>query len=224
MSWLETLQQELKVAWFIGGALVAVGGLAAADARRLVATQDAVTEITENWVPSIDLVDKMSITLRQYRLEEARLILAALEEEMAPIEARTRELAVQMNALRDRYEPLITAKKERGMLTRLDQKWAEYLRLSRTLVTLARRNEDKRAAELLNLEQQSAYVAVSRSIQDLVDFNIRGVRQSADQVGAAYQETRLIAIGALGAGALVLVAAGGVAFLGRLRHTSSSRG
>jgi methyl-accepting chemotaxis protein len=221
MSWLEALHQEIKVAWFIGAGLLAIGALAAADARRLVAAHDAVAEITENWVPSIDLVDKMSTTLRQYRLEEARLILATFEDEMVPIEARTQELTTQMSALRDRYEPLITAKNERGMLARFDQKWAEYLRLSRTLVALARRNEDKRAAELLNVEQQGAYVALSRSIQNLVEFNVRSLRQSADQVGATYHETRLIAIGALGAGAVVLAGAVVVAFIGRRQRAPS---
>jgi hypothetical protein len=224
MAWWKRLPAGAKVLVVLAAFFGATGMLFGLETLRLAPAKDAVAEIEENWLPSVDIVTQMSAIVQQHRLEQAAHIGTLDDAGKAAADGRMRVLVDRMQELREAYEPLVTArKKERSAVVRFDQSWADYLRISHNVLALSRRNENEQAAKAIRSEQHSAYGGLMRATRDLLRFNLDGIVASTGRSVAVYDQTRLIAIGTLALGGVALLGLGLCAALRHLAHRTSAR-
>jgi methyl-accepting chemotaxis protein len=161
------------------------------------------TEMDENWMPAMRDAQSMRFVASQYRLREARHILAQSPEEMDAREQEAAELIKEIENLGATYEKLISSPEERQGYESFLSTWAAYQGVSKTLFGISRQNLTEEARTLLNGASSQAYVKALKHLEDLVQLNDDGATVASKRGDAQYVGARLAIISVL-IGALVV--------------------
>jgi methyl-accepting chemotaxis protein len=170
---------------------------------QLSQVNETSTEMDENWMPAMRETQSMRYLAAQYRLREARHILAQSPEEMDAREQEAAELVREIETTRVSYEKLISSPEERQGYEGFVSTWAAYQGVSKTLFGISRQNLTEEARTLLNGASLQAFDTALKQLQDLVKLNGDGASAASKRGDVQYASARLAIIGVL-IGALVI--------------------
>ncbi|MGR6431358.1 methyl-accepting chemotaxis protein [Rhizobium sp. PAMB 3174] len=170
----------------------------------LATTNNATTEISTNWLPSVELVNTINTATSDFRIGEGAHIMSTNEAEMAAAEADIKAVGDSIVTLRKKYEALISSDHERQVYEQFSKEWADYLVLHEKLLTLSRANQNEEAAKLFKGQMDTDYDAASNLLVELIKINHDGSEQAYASSGEAYSSTRVIMFSALGFVGLVV--------------------
>ena len=117
---LNNISIRTKVMGAFGLVLLFTAGLGLFSLAKLSAVNEAAADIRDNWLPSTELLGRLGMTIEQYRIREARHLIAASDSEMTQAEDQMRTIAEQIKKLRDRYDSMISPGEERRLLFTYD--------------------------------------------------------------------------------------------------------
>src|SRR3954454_15593886 len=103
-----TLRIGPKCLLGFGAVLLTAVGLGLFAIQSLEAVNEAAMDVRDNWLPSTVLVTEMQSALQDFRIAEARHVMAATDAERDSVEAELKVLLDRTRKLRADYDPLVT--------------------------------------------------------------------------------------------------------------------
>ncbi|CAN7608088.1 methyl-accepting chemotaxis protein [Pararhizobium sp. LjRoot235] len=170
--------------------------------------------LATKWVPSVDIANKINITMADLRGSQTRLLLAS---DAAAVEKTEHAIGEDTTALRERistYGTQISAPEERTAYEAFKEKVDVYLKLNERVVALFKAGQREEAGKLVLGNVRNAYLEMEDLIQNLVRISTAGTEKSLDDSSADYATARIAAFALLGIacvvglGAMVFAGAG----------------
>ncbi|MDO9315929.1 MAG: methyl-accepting chemotaxis protein [Burkholderiaceae bacterium] len=154
-------------------------------------TMRAVThEITSNWLPAVERVNKMNTGTSDFRTAEFQHVLNTDSKARADIE---KELAHVLSTFEEDhkvYVSLISSDEERRLYEDFAAEWKQYLAIHDKVLTLSRNNETEKAKALLEGDSKKLFISSSGKLAKLVDLNSAGATASTKDSESAYASAR----------------------------------
>ena len=194
---------RLKVLLAFGLLLLVAMALGIFAMNRLASVNAAAAQLRSKWLPSTQIVAKMSLTFEQYRIAEGRALVAASEDARRAVEDDLRVRSQEVQRQRAAYEPTITSDAERGIAREFDRHWDEYISISREMMGLVRQGAKEPAALIYNGKERTPVADARKSATDLMELNVREGRAAALRGDAVYASARMWIVGALVVAAMV---------------------
>ncbi|AFL51300.1 methyl-accepting chemotaxis protein [Sinorhizobium fredii] len=157
-----------------------------------------VQTLATNWVPSVDITNKINITMADLRGSQTRLLVAS---DAAAVEKTEHAIGEDIAALRERmstYEALISEPEERTTYQAFKEKVDAYLKLNERVVARFRAGQREEASKLILGEVRNTYLEMEELIQRLVQINTSGTEKSFANSTTAYTSAHVTAFALLG--------------------------
>jgi methyl-accepting chemotaxis protein len=173
--------------------------------QQLATLHAASTDVAENWLPSVGVVGQLAEMAELYRSKQAHLLTATGAAQVSAIEKDLDDTMKAYDKLRVAYEPLITEGRERELVTGFDAARKTYLTQSRQLAELARRGDQKGAADLFFGDMRASTLTIREAIDADVALNVAEGHKAAMLATSVGQRAQVLILSF--APALVLVCA-----------------
>lgn len=183
------LATKLGLGFFVVLLLMAVMGAVALSEMSKV--NDQSTEISKNWMPSINFIHQMNTATSDYRIAELNHVLSETAEKMAQYEKDMEALLVQIKTSRDNYEKLISSDEEAKLLAEFDKTFKQYLEVHNQMIPLSEAMKTQEAMVILNGESQQLFNEFSAGLLKLVEVNVAGGDKASalgDEIFSAAQK------------------------------------
>ncbi|MCF3642084.1 methyl-accepting chemotaxis protein [Rhizobium sp. TRM95111] len=171
--------------------------------------QDVETLAT-NWVPSIDITNKINTAIADLRGSENRHIVNRTEAGMAradeAIAADLRKLDERMKV----YDGLVSEPEVAKLYAKFKDVLATYMKQHEELLSMSRAGKKDEAANFLTSDMRNTYNEMDNLADGFRDINIRGAQQSYEDSRADYLSARIATFMMLGLA--VCAGLGAVAF------------
>jgi len=146
-TFLANLKIGTKLLLGFGAVLLTAVGLGLFAIQSLEAVNEAAMDVRDNWLPSTVLVTEIQSALQDFRIAEARHVMATTDAERDNVEAELKVLLDRTRKLRADYDPLVTPGEERGYVTSFDRDWSYYQEGGKILIELSRKDDSDNKAE-----------------------------------------------------------------------------
>jgi methyl-accepting chemotaxis protein len=208
--------RSLLIGLFAAMALI-VGGEGILAISKIATINANLLDIATNWMPSMDAVRRMNATAEQYRVYQARHVMATSAEEMSRQEAIVARTGENLAAAFRRYSGMISSADERRMYAALENSLAAYTQLVPELIKTSRANQKAEAARMYLGEMSTRFTQVRDGLAKLAEINDRGAKEATEAAAATYASARLVTIVVLAAGLSIALAAMAFSFFGIAR-------
>ena len=202
-AWMNRLRigTRLALAFSVLLALAAALGLFAI--AQLQVVRQSSTEISGRWMAGVRLSSQINTDASDFRIAEAKHLLAADADERAQFEREMNAVAAALAAHAGEYEALLRTPEDRKLYDAFKRERQRYLDEHGRLMRLSRSGETEDAKALLTYNSQKKYEGASAALRAMVDRNIAGGREAAGASEATFAAARRWILALLG-GAIVL--------------------
>jgi methyl-accepting chemotaxis protein len=207
--------------------MVIIAGQGYLAINKISAVNDSVVDLGGNWLPSVNVVRAMNTSLARISAVEAKHVFSTDDASMAKLEKELETLIGQFETRRKQYEPLISSEEERALYRTFVKHWEDFLKVHHELITASRKNENQKAAALINGRGSELSDALARDGRQLVDINVKGSEQAVAAAADNYSATRLMTFVILAIGIMISASAAMFSFFGVARpigHITQSMG
>ena len=193
-SVLTNLKVGTKIFSAFGLVLFLILGISLTAINRLSALNDHAADVRDNWLPSTGVQGQLLGALRDFRVYEARYILANDDHERQQAATQLNTRLQNVERLRAAYEPMITrGTDDEKFMHAFDAAWTEHKQIESKYFGDGKAN----ARDLFRDENRKAYLDAAAALESDLDFNVAEGKKSADQGAAIYAATRLFLIGVM---------------------------
>jgi len=208
-QFFNNLSIRAKVIGAFAMVLAVTLGLGTFALARLSAVNDAAISVRDDSLPSLTLTSDLHTIANRFRISEAQHILSTTDTAMDQVESNLAAEQEEIRKLRTDYEPLVSPGTERDLVSKFDQQWKDYVDLHmNSLRPLSRKNENEKATELFTGKSRDLYLAVDKTLTDLVALNTQQGKEAGNTSAAIYASARLWLIFALAFAVLLGAVAG----------------
>ena len=193
-TFVNRLSIRFKVTGAFGLVLLLILGIGLTTINRLSAVNDQAADIRDNWLPSTGALGRILSGLRDFRVAEARFIMAYddHERQQATADLSTRLQAVER--FRAVYEKLISAGTDDERFMRaFDAAWTDHKQIEQKYL----RDSKTNARDLFSEENRKSYLDAAGALESDLDFNVAEGKKAADQGAAIFATTRLFMLGVM---------------------------
>ncbi|WP_219703593.1 methyl-accepting chemotaxis protein [Marinomonas lutimaris] len=161
------------------------------------------TVISEDWLPSVRLVERINTQTADLRNAEAVHIISHMQEEQAKAEKEIEDLKSKIAKSIDSYRAMSSSQEETSLLKQFEQEYKNYLGIQNQLLNLSRQNEDEAARSLFMSQSLMKYNQYSDVLLKLSEVNTEGANLASKNGDMVYQES--ISILAISAAVIVVM-------------------
>jgi methyl-accepting chemotaxis protein len=169
----------------------------------------STTEITNNWLPSVEFVNAMNTNTSDYRIGEISHVLTTDDKEMADLEKEMAAVKAAFDTNHEAYVKLISSDEERKLYESFAADWKLYLRMHDRMIEASRKNETARARAVLDNESKPVFARFSATLDKLVKLNHEGAIAESRVSESAFSAAR-VSMAAAAAVSLSLALAAGI--------------
>lgn len=184
---IRNLKIRFKLYLLIGIALIGmfmIGGISFFLMGRL---NQGNTEITGNWLPSVDLAREMDTTMSNIRLNELGYLASISQDgESASQQYLEKEIS-DMNQLFDAYSEVVASEEEQRLLDTVKEYWNQYSQRDSELMDIAKGGDKTKARTILEGECSQLYNSVSGAVNELITYNTEGSTAAGAQSTSIYR-------------------------------------
>ncbi|MCT7631295.1 methyl-accepting chemotaxis protein [Aliarcobacter butzleri] len=161
--------------------------------QKMSIVNDDSTIISENWLPSVVVTNKINTATSDYRILEYDHILSKTDEDMIKNEAKMKELLDIMKKDIEKYEKLISSENEKAIYADFSKEFSKYLKIHDDLMAVSR---DNRTDDALKLIRESAvvYDSFSTDLSKLVNLNVKGAEDESTNGDEIYSNAKILLI------------------------------
>ena len=156
--------KNLKISTRLSGAfallVLMLVGLAVAAMAQLSSMRAATVEITENWLPSIEVVNAIDAEAAMLRLIVLSHIMNTDDAARAKIDQQLIADREKMVQLRKKYEALISSPEEKKLYDEFASNWTKYVAVNDTALAHSRKNESDQARAIMEGESAKQYAII----------------------------------------------------------------
>ncbi len=157
---------------------------------QMLSMRSVTEEITSNWLPSVERVNKMNTGTSDFRIAEFQHVLNTDSKAMADIEKVMAQVMSAFDEDHKAYVSLISSNEERRLYEEFAADWKQYLAVHDKMLALSRNNETEKAKALLEGESRKLFDSSSIKLVKLIDLNSAGAVASAKESELAYLDAR----------------------------------
>ena len=154
----------------------------------------ATSDITENWLPSVEQVNKMNTGTSDFRIQEYKHVLNTDDNAMIAIEKKLSEVLSEFEKNHQTYVKLISSPEERKLYDAFAAEWKQYLQLHEQVIGLSRKNVNDQAKKILEGESKTLFDSLSSKLDKLIDLNHDGSIAASKDSAQAYASARTIVL------------------------------
>ncbi|MEE7459546.1 methyl-accepting chemotaxis protein [Methylorubrum populi] len=172
------------------------------------AVETKVSDITTNWMPSLDLVRQMQATFSDVRTARLGFLLSESDAERVAARRQIDAVIARMQDQMRRYEPLVSSAEERALLTAFREKWTANTGLFDRVANLVEQGRAPEARQLFQTEVRDNFTSAGAILNQDAELNRKGALDAAAAAEAASAWARgvtwlaLVLVGLAAIGAL----------------------
>ena len=182
-----------KLALGFGIVLVFLLSLGIISLQKMSAINDQSTIITENWMPSIKVVQEINTNTSDYRIAEYQHVLAHKTEDMKKAENDMDTVLSTMKKNRTEYEKLISSPDEKATYENFSRKFDKYMDMHKQFITSSSQNRNEEAQEILD-KSKVLFDDFSEELLKLVKINVDGGNKASATGDELYAQSKVIMI------------------------------
>ena len=182
-----------KLALGFGLVLVFLLSLGLISLQKMSDINDQSTIITENWMPSIKVVQEINTNTSDYRIAEYQHVLAHKTEDMKKAENDMDTLLSTMKKNRTEYEKLISSPDEKATYENFSRKFDKYMDMHKQFITSSSQNRNEEAQEILD-KSKVLFDDFSEELLKLVKINVDGGNKASATGDELYAQSKVIMI------------------------------
>ena len=152
--------------------------------------QAASVDVSTNWLPSVERVNRMNTDVSDLRISEYKHVLNDDDKVMADIDSSMAETVAAFDDNRKAYLPLISGDAERKLYEAFDDEWKLYWVVHEQIIGLSRDHQDDKAQALLQGPSKALFDSAGGRLDKLIAFNHDGAVAAAAASGGAYDLAR----------------------------------
>lgn len=178
--------------------LVVMGAESVYTARQI---NQASTDISQAWLPSVIIAEELNTATSDYRLQEHYHVIARDQASMEKAEQELWNMRQEIDADFQKYEGYITNDEDERMMEEARDVWSRYLECSDRLLEVSRNNRTGEAQVLIQEESQQLFEEASTLFLKVVDFNKQGAEAASirgDKLYARLTGIKAVTIGLTG--------------------------
>ncbi|WP_439594403.1 methyl-accepting chemotaxis protein [Falsiroseomonas sp.] len=200
MSRLSIRERLIAACAFLLICVLGIGGFAIIKMQQV---NEASSDITENWLPSIQALARMQAALSDIRLDLRNHAATEDAARMDALEAAiTRETAELQSATR-LYETMISSAAERRLFEQATAAIGDYLRQMPAVLQISRTENPLVAGEAIARTLSPIALVIVQRLNDLTELNRVGANDATAAADATFHTARMLIL--IGAGLAVLV-------------------
>jgi len=193
VKWFRDLNVGIKILSVVGVLLVFTGVLVGVGLKGLSAVNNASGEIATNWLPSVRIVNVLSINTSDYRLAQFQTASARTDAARTLAAEQLTGTVQDIAATRGTYEKLISSAEERAVYDEFGSQWAEYEKVSDQIAELADQGRAQAAVAALNADETRAtYSTANDLLSQLSEMNSAGAAEATAAGADTYSSSRLL--------------------------------
>ena len=158
---------------------------------KMSAMSEATNEITTDWLPSVEVANRIDTQIANLRMLEFRHVLNNDDAALDVLDKRIAVMLAVLDKENQSYVKLISSETEKKLYTGFAENWAKYLKVHEQVVAHSRKKENDEAKTLLEGEGKKFYDAASESLEKLVELNHTGAMESSKLAEASFSAARL---------------------------------
>jgi len=189
------LGSRLAIAFGILAAVVLLQGLFSLHNMGKIKATEA--EIADNWLPSIEAVGKLNLSLMRYRVFAVRMLLDTEPENMARNQSRRATVKHDVENAQTEYAKLISEPEERKVFEELVVLKNQYFANVERMETMIKEGDLEKAGAILDTEQLTIADNMTKHLQQLNDINKMGSHKSVEQADKTYGTSKITVIGSI---------------------------
>jgi len=216
MAMFSALRLKAKLVASFGLVLTLMVGMGLFSVWQLRLVNDASTEISTNWLPSVNAVGAVRDTMRMFRQAEFEYVLETDPVATQKIEDRLHGGLVEFEQRSKVYAALISSPEEQALWDQALKARQGYLKHHQQVITLAKQSQTEYARGLLNGESGQDFAHLAELLDKLVKLNTDGGAEASAEGDLRYSHAMVAVFVVLG---LALVAGMGLAI--SLAHSIS---
>ena len=182
-----------KLALGFGLVLVFLLSLGLISLQKMSDINDQSTIITENWMPSIKVVQEINTNTSDYRIAEYQHVLAHKTEDMKKAENDMDTVLSTMKKNRTEYEKLISSPDEKATYENFSRKFDKYMDMHKQFITSSSQNRNEEAQEILD-KSKVLFDDFSEELLKLVKINVDGGNKASATGDELYAQSKVIMI------------------------------
>lgn len=171
MRWFYDLKigTKLLISFLIVLALAAFMGIFSI--TKLEEVNTAGAEVRDVWMPTMRIAQRIRFYVTDYRLKEARHVLAEDAASKTRFEKEIAERAEFVKGLFADYEKLITMPEERQFVESLKNHWRDYQSISSKVLDLSEQNRQEELRPLFGVQSRERFDHMLGVIQQMIDLS-----------------------------------------------------
>lgn len=144
-------------------------------------------KISEKWMTSLELAEKMNVLTSDYRMFQYAHLTTQEDSLMREYEQKLESLEREIEKYSDEYEKAATTSEEKKLLLEAKKQWEAYQRNSEIVLTLSREHRTEEANQKMLGEIKDYYDDFQETYEKLVEYNERGSEKETQKVETIFR-------------------------------------
>ncbi|BCG24087.1 chemotaxis transducer [Pseudomonas tohonis] len=174
--------------------------------NRMSVINDASTEISQSWLPSVRTIAQINLSLTELRQVQLGHVLATDQSSQQFLETRMREIIAQLEKAESTYKASIDPGRDQQLFDRYIQERQGFIAGVDKLLAMSKGGEKAAATELIQGPLLDNYRTTLKALNELSDYNTQGADAANAQADENYASATTAVISVLVIAALVTVA------------------
>jgi methyl-accepting chemotaxis protein len=203
MSWLSqrSVGQKLFASFMSMLALIGVLGVVAI--VKMASLNANVENLAAIWLPARAAAGQLSNMTLDYRMDEYKFLIVDTAEQRESLVKGLDETRIVIEEHRQTLDELCRTPEERQLMDGVNDAVARYLKVSESVVALAREGKLDEVESTLIGPSKQAREDMGRNIDAMVELNRQGTSNEVDAALSSYKTGRLITLATLAVSALL---------------------
>lgn len=163
------------------------------------------TIISDNWLPSVQLVERINTQTADLRNNEAVHIISTDSQTIQKATTDINKIKQDVNNTVNAYSKLVNSKEEQQLVDSFKKEYQEYMNIQKELLALSEQNKNIEAKELFLGKSLNAYNEYSAVLLKLSALNEKGAKQASEYGDIIYDRSILIMIVAVVAVSVAII-------------------
>ncbi len=208
MNYFNNLKIPFKLVLSFAALLFFFMTNAAVVLHQMSAMNMASLDVSTNWMPSVDALERLEVSVVEHRRWELRHIIATDEKDIASIERQIETARAKIAEIRKTYEKLISSPEEQNLYDSFVKRLDEVYAASDKAMALSRQNQNEQAIAMIKTEGTVSFDSLREILSKDIELNTKGAATANTVQVASYATARLTTFSLLGVVLLLTVALG----------------
>ena len=185
--------------------VMAIIGLMLLSLSQMNTINQQSTEISSNWLPSVQLIERINTQTADLRNDEAVHIISTDAQTIAQVTNQINKKKQIIDKTISDYKILISSPQEQALVDEFDELYHQYLAIQTDLLRLSENNNNDEAKAMFLGKSLAAYSKYSDTLIKLSELNEKGAITASEYGDVIYNRSMTIMMVSVGVVAIIIV-------------------